>query len=229
MHDPRIGRFFAVDPLTAKYPWYTPYQFSGNKVIQYVELEGLEEYEAKDGTYIGTVGDDQSTRVMTGIASADSPEGKKVQMAIKLLNAIENKINEDIKGKPQAVIEEYFNSKTNPYVQAYNELHKHLFNSSEEKSWTLSSLEIGTSLYWTDGPSSFSYKDLGDGKVSFYLPDSDLLFSFAGNFKPWPKGTLYLDYNGPWKIGAKVASAVKTGLKGVKEGAQVYKAVQKKN
>jgi RHS repeat-associated protein len=43
MHDPRVGRFFAVDPLTSKYPWYSPYQFSGNKVIQFVELEGLEE------------------------------------------------------------------------------------------------------------------------------------------------------------------------------------------
>ena len=45
MHDPRVGRFFAVDPLTHKYPWYTPYSFSGNKVIQFVELEGLEEKE----------------------------------------------------------------------------------------------------------------------------------------------------------------------------------------
>lgn len=43
MHDVRIGRFFAVDPLTAKYPHYTPYSFSGNKVIHAVELEGLEE------------------------------------------------------------------------------------------------------------------------------------------------------------------------------------------
>ncbi len=43
MHDPRIGRFFAIDPLARKYPWYTPYQFSGNKVIDHVELEGLEE------------------------------------------------------------------------------------------------------------------------------------------------------------------------------------------
>ena len=43
MHDPRVGRFFAVDPLTGKYPWYTPYSFSGNKPIQFVELEGLEE------------------------------------------------------------------------------------------------------------------------------------------------------------------------------------------
>ncbi len=43
MHDPRLGRFFAVDPLAAKYPHYTPYSFSGNKVIHAVEIEGLEE------------------------------------------------------------------------------------------------------------------------------------------------------------------------------------------
>ncbi|MBC8756063.1 hypothetical protein H2O64_15405 [Kordia sp. YSTF-M3] len=49
MHDPRIGRFFAVDPLAPKYPHYTPYQFSGNKVIHMVELEGLEEATPKKG------------------------------------------------------------------------------------------------------------------------------------------------------------------------------------
>ena len=43
MHDPRIGRFFAVDPLAPKYPHYSPYSFSGNKVIHAIELEGLEE------------------------------------------------------------------------------------------------------------------------------------------------------------------------------------------
>ncbi|MBL4707002.1 MAG: hypothetical protein JKY48_00990 [Flavobacteriales bacterium] len=43
MHDPRLGRFFAVDPLAPEYPHYTPYQFSGNKLISHVELEGLEE------------------------------------------------------------------------------------------------------------------------------------------------------------------------------------------
>jgi RHS repeat-associated protein len=44
MHDPRVGRFFAVDPLTAKYPFYSSYQFSGNRPIDAVELEGLEEF-----------------------------------------------------------------------------------------------------------------------------------------------------------------------------------------
>ncbi len=43
MHDPRIGRFFSIDPLISEYPHYSPYSFSGNKVIQFVELEGMEE------------------------------------------------------------------------------------------------------------------------------------------------------------------------------------------
>jgi RHS repeat-associated protein len=43
IHDPRIGRFLSVDPLAPEYPWYTPYQFAGNKVIAHSELEGLEE------------------------------------------------------------------------------------------------------------------------------------------------------------------------------------------
>ena len=42
MHDPRVGRFFARDPLTAKYPHNSPYAFSENRVIDGVELEGLE-------------------------------------------------------------------------------------------------------------------------------------------------------------------------------------------
>jgi RHS repeat-associated protein len=42
MHDPRVGRFFAVDPLKSTYPWYSTYQFSGNRPIDCVEIEGAE-------------------------------------------------------------------------------------------------------------------------------------------------------------------------------------------
>ncbi len=44
MHDPRIGRFFALDPLFKEYPYYSSYQFSGNRLIDAIELEGLEPY-----------------------------------------------------------------------------------------------------------------------------------------------------------------------------------------
>ena len=42
MQDPRLGRFFAVDPLAGEYAHNSPYAFSENVVISHVELEGLE-------------------------------------------------------------------------------------------------------------------------------------------------------------------------------------------
>ena len=42
MHDPRLGRFFAVDPLASKYSYNSTYAFSENRLIDGVELEGLE-------------------------------------------------------------------------------------------------------------------------------------------------------------------------------------------
>lgn len=33
----------SVDPLTKSYPWYTPYQFAGNKFIWAVDRDGLED------------------------------------------------------------------------------------------------------------------------------------------------------------------------------------------
>ncbi|WP_290790916.1 RHS repeat-associated core domain-containing protein [Flavihumibacter sp. UBA7668] len=44
IYDPWLGRFLSVDPLTKDYPWYTPYQFAGNKPIVTVDVDGLEEY-----------------------------------------------------------------------------------------------------------------------------------------------------------------------------------------
>jgi RHS repeat-associated protein len=40
MHDPRMGRFFAVDPLFNYFPYNSVYAFSENKLIQCIELEG---------------------------------------------------------------------------------------------------------------------------------------------------------------------------------------------
>ena len=41
-HQPDIGRFFNIDPLSEKYYYNSPYAFSENKVIAHRELEGLE-------------------------------------------------------------------------------------------------------------------------------------------------------------------------------------------
>jgi RHS repeat-associated protein len=42
IYDPRIGRFLSVDPLTRTYPYYSPYQFAGNKPIWAIDLDGEE-------------------------------------------------------------------------------------------------------------------------------------------------------------------------------------------
>ncbi len=41
-HDPQIGRFIEIDPLSADYVYNSTYAFSENKVTNHVELEGLE-------------------------------------------------------------------------------------------------------------------------------------------------------------------------------------------
>ncbi len=48
MHDPRLGRFFSVDPVSNEYPYNSCYAFSENRVIDGVELEGLEVVHISD-------------------------------------------------------------------------------------------------------------------------------------------------------------------------------------
>ena len=66
MHDPRIGRFFAIDPLAPKYPHNSPYAFSENRVIDGVELEGLECNVINEETVPGGWTDVSVTRVLNG-------------------------------------------------------------------------------------------------------------------------------------------------------------------
>jgi RHS repeat-associated protein len=46
LYNPTIGKFLSVDPLTASYPWYTPYQFAGNMPLWKIDLDGLEEADS---------------------------------------------------------------------------------------------------------------------------------------------------------------------------------------
>lgn len=44
-------RFVSVDPLAADYPFYTPYQYAGNRPINFIDLDGLEPAENKKDFY----------------------------------------------------------------------------------------------------------------------------------------------------------------------------------
>jgi len=49
--DPRIGKFLSIDPLTKEYPWYSPYQFAGNKPVWAIDLDGAEEAYRNTANY----------------------------------------------------------------------------------------------------------------------------------------------------------------------------------
>ena len=45
MCDPRLGRFFAIDPLHDEFAYNSTYAFCENQVISHIELEGLEKHK----------------------------------------------------------------------------------------------------------------------------------------------------------------------------------------
>jgi RHS repeat-associated protein len=48
MYNPRLARFFTVDPIAASYPMLTPYQFASNRPIDGIDLDGLEYLSAEE-------------------------------------------------------------------------------------------------------------------------------------------------------------------------------------
>jgi len=53
IYDTRLGRFMSIDPFMPKYPYYTPYQFSGNSPVKFVDLDGKEPAEPDELDYKG--------------------------------------------------------------------------------------------------------------------------------------------------------------------------------
>jgi RHS repeat-associated protein len=89
MYDPRLGRFLSIDPLTKTYPWYSPYQFAGNKPIWATDIDGLEENTSSTHvnhppvlgirqTFAGTINiTDATTQTVHGTFSGNYTQLKK--------------------------------------------------------------------------------------------------------------------------------------------------------
>lgn len=72
MHDTRIGRFFRPDPLASQYPHNSSYAFSENRVIDGVELEGLEFYHFQTYGMPGTDGSVNISMVTDGYVQKET-------------------------------------------------------------------------------------------------------------------------------------------------------------
>ena len=89
IYDPRLVRFKSVDPLFKRFPWYTPYQFAGNKPIWAIDLDGLEEKKVThhlakydDGSFY-TKKTDVDIAQNTYISVTDRNTGKEIKQLAK--------------------------------------------------------------------------------------------------------------------------------------------------
>jgi len=139
LEDPRLGRFFSVDPLAASYPWNSPYAFSENRVLDAIELEGLEcfflfetppiivrpvakpalEIISEDAVKIGVeVGTEATQPKVTPRFTPEQIENFKRGMAaekeqLKKMGQDKNteSVTEEVNGKPSTSVPDYKTSK----------------------------------------------------------------------------------------------------------------------
>jgi RHS repeat-associated protein len=89
IYNPALGRFLSVDPLTDKYPWYTPYQFAGNMPIRYVDVDGLEEGESKISMQ-GNLSHVFGSKKMNFGVGVQYQASDKISMTLNTNNATDN-------------------------------------------------------------------------------------------------------------------------------------------
>ena len=81
IYDPRLGKFLSVDPLFGSFPWYTTYQFAGNKPTIAIDLDGLEEYVVIN--YYSKTGRLERTNIVT---LTDKEAKERVEMQLRIIN-----------------------------------------------------------------------------------------------------------------------------------------------
>ncbi len=151
MHDPAIGRFGAVDPLSDKYLYNSTYAFSENKLISHVELEGLEAEDSwaawfgalKAATesrvsdpgvkdYLGTLfygGTDMGQGLMNTAVGIQRESSSKVDQALNMGEKIQNASSSG--DNPNQIIKSYKEEQSSGRNQAYTGMVQTTLASSE--------------------------------------------------------------------------------------------------
>ncbi len=105
LHDARLGRFFSVDPLAGKYPYNSVYAFSENRVIDGVELEGL---EASKNIVVDPESGKTKITITVDIQVKNSSKMISDKEAIAYTIAIMSQVVKTYSGKIDAKTEVYF-------------------------------------------------------------------------------------------------------------------------
>jgi RHS repeat-associated protein len=109
IYDPRLGRFLSVDPLFKDFAFYTPYQFSGNKPIWKIDLDGLEEADPpkNDGKTQLEVASKSELNFTAGFQFTFGWNGLKIDFSPAKFNILKIGITENIDTKTGKTSSEY--------------------------------------------------------------------------------------------------------------------------
>jgi RHS repeat-associated protein len=134
IHDPRIGKFLSVDPLTTEYPYYTPYQFAGNEVISSIDVEGAEPQNVihEGESYVVDAGP-RSLEVLENMVKEQIKKGTEVTLVDYLSQNL---------GKQHNIFNPYTKSYNNYNYQTYDDGNS--FNSPSALMQDLTSFSIGS-------------------------------------------------------------------------------------
>jgi len=132
--------FISVDPITAKFPMLTPYQFAGNKPIAASDLDGLE-------TYIQTVHNALLQKAEQGLPTAEA-EKKKIQVISRRIMSNTSVLSQV---KPSTPVEDY--KQTQYRIQQNRDLGYNddgseppLMRLGKNKTWNYFSENVGLPL-----------------------------------------------------------------------------------
>ncbi|HET9057781.1 MAG TPA: RHS repeat-associated core domain-containing protein [Chitinophagaceae bacterium] len=178
IYDPRLGRFLSVDPLSQSFPWYTPYQFAGNKPIAFIDLDGLEDrYYALElnyssdgklhGIYYREIEEMRAGKHKDGNVEWEIPVGHLGKGDATFVYVTYNE-------SPQSVVTKHVLSLFKPRPKSFLEKVSDFFTSRKDD-------DIGGGFYLTDKEGGSLGDPFGPGaKKIDNIPDANALISMLG-------------------------------------------------
>ena len=195
-YDTRLGRFLSVDPLTSDFPFYSPYQFAGNKPIVAIDLDGLEEFIEITGVeeqvngivlvrvaksyYIKQLNDataEQKMYLQQSLEAIENKSGRYANMSGKERKEAKAKIKGRIENLPvahQAYLKQIDSdySKTK-YVESKGSVNQNNFSTYINKQGEMKDAMTDNEMEYFNGGGELMSK-LGGGNAWKYFLEADI-------------------------------------------------------
>jgi len=119
IYNPRVGKFLSVDPLTKNYPSWSPYPFAMNRVIDGIDIDGLEWMDFNHSliSIAGLKYDTKLNKITSFQTFYRMDENINPPALLDAIKAIPNKCNNCI-GYEQSRVATFTLNKLNPLVKA---------------------------------------------------------------------------------------------------------------